>query len=244
MIGETISHYRIVDELGSGGMGVVFKAEDVRLHRFVALKFLPENLCKDRKAVQRFERESRSISSLNHPNICTIYEVEEHQTQPVIVMELLQGENLKDRIRKGPIPTTEVIDLGIQVADALEAAHIKGIIHRDIKPANIFIVGQNRVKVLDFGLAKTLSAMAAVEDECEGESLTMEGVVLGTSSYISPEQVRGEDLDGRSDLFSFGVVLYELGTGKRRAFPSLFGCQCAISSNNQAAWIVVLTVPA
>ena len=213
-IGETISHYRIVAELGSGGMGVVYKAEDVRLQRFVALKFLPENLCKDRKAVQRFEREARSASSLNHPNICTIYEVEEHETQPVIVMELLHGENLKDRIRKGPLPTDEVIDLGTQIADALEAAHIKGIIHRDIKPANIFVVGQNWVKVLDFGLAKALSNVGA-EDQREEESLTMEGAVLGTSSYMSPEQVRGEDLDGRSDLFSLGVVLYELTTGKR-----------------------------
>jgi serine/threonine protein kinase/Tol biopolymer transport system component len=215
MIGETISHYRIVGELGSGGMGVVYKAEDIRLHRFVALKFLPENLCKDRRSVQRFEREARSASSLNHPNICTIYEVEEHETQPVIVMEWLQGENLKDRIRKRPLPTDEVIDLGIQIADALEAAHIKGIIHRDIKPANIFVIGENRVKVLDFGLAKALSNVAAAEDEGEEESLTMEGAVLGTSSYMSPEQVRGEELDGRSDLFSLGVVLYELATGKR-----------------------------
>jgi predicted ATPase/serine/threonine protein kinase len=211
VLGRTISHYRVLGKLGSGGMGVVYEAEDLRLGRRVALKFLPESLAHDERTLQRFEREARVASSLNHPNICTIYEVEEHDHQPVIVMELLEGKSLKERIREGPISIEELLDFGIQASDALEAAHAKGIIHRDIKPGNIFIIGQVRVKILDFGLAK----VTPVEDESEEESLTLAGVIPGTTSYMSPEQVRGEEIDARSDLFSLGVVLYEMATGQR-----------------------------
>jgi predicted ATPase len=214
VLGRTISHYRVLGKLGSGGMGVVYEAEDLRLGRRVALKFLPESLAHDERTLQRFEREARVASSLNHPNICTIYEVEEYDHQPVIVMELLEGKSLRDRIREGPISTSELLDFGIQASDALEAAHAKGIIHRDIKPANIFIIGQGRVKILDFGLAKVRPSHLA-EDESEEEPLTLDGIIPGTTSYMSPEQVRGEEIDARSDLFSLGVVLYEMATGKR-----------------------------
>jgi predicted ATPase/serine/threonine protein kinase len=214
VLGQTISHYRVLRKLGSGGMGVVYEAEDIRLGRRVALKFLPEDLAHDKRALQRFEREARAASSLNHPNICTIYEVEEHDHQPVIVMELLEGESLRQRIREGPISTAELLDFGIQISDALEAAHAKGIIHRDIKPGNMFIVGGERIKVLDFGLAKVLDPHVA-EGQSEEESLTLDGVIPGTTSYMSPEQVRGEEIDERSDLFSLGVVLYEMATGQR-----------------------------
>jgi len=214
MIGQTISHYRIVGKLGSGGMGVVYEAEDIRLGRRVALKFLPENLVRNQRALQRFEREARAASSLNHPNICTIYEVEEHDRQPVIVMELLEGESLKQRIHEGPISTEDLLDFGIQASDALEAAHAKGIIHRDIKPGNIFVIGHSRVKVLDFGLAKVRPSHDA-EALPEEESITVEGIIPGTTAYMSPEQVRGEEIDTRSDLFSLGVVLYEMATGHR-----------------------------
>ncbi len=211
--GQLISHYRVLSKLGSGGMGVVYEAEDVRLGRRVALKLLPENLARDHKALERFEREARAASSLNHPSICTIYEVEEHAQQPVIVMERLEGESLKDRIRTGPLPLEDVLEFGIQTSDALGAAHQKNIIHRDIKPANIFIVAGGRVKILDFGLAKVIST--PTHEEPGADSLTAEGVIPGTTAYMSPEQVKGEDLDGRSDLFSLGVVLYEMATGKR-----------------------------
>ncbi len=214
MIGQTISHYRILRKLGSGGMGVVYEAEDIRLHRHVAVKFLPESLATDHKALQRFEREAHAASALNHPNICTIYEVEEHNRQPVIVMELLEGESLKDSIRRGPISTDEVFEFGIQSCEALEGAHSKGIIHRDIKPGNIFIVSGRRVKILDFGLAKMIPSHLP-ENEVDEESLTAEGVIPGTTAYMSPEQVRGEEIDARTDLFSLGVVLYEMATGKR-----------------------------
>jgi len=214
LIGQTISHYRILRELGSGGMGVVYEAEDIRLGRRVALKFLPENLRPEERTLQRFEREARTASSINHPSICTIYEVEEHNLQPVIVMELLEGESLKERIRRGPLRNNELLDLGIQTADALEAAHIKGMIHRDIKPGNIFVIAPGRAKILDFGLAKMMSTVAAA-DQNEDESLTAEGVIPGTTPYMSPEQVKGEEIDGRSDLFSLGVVLYEMATGVR-----------------------------
>jgi predicted ATPase/serine/threonine protein kinase len=211
VLGRTISHYRVLGKLGSGGMGVVYEAEDMRLGRRVALKFLPGSLAHDERTLQRFEREARVASSLNHPNICTIYGVEEYDHQPVIVMELLEGKSLKERIREGPISADELLNFGIQASDALEAAHAKGIIHRDVKPGNIFIIGHVRVKILDFGLAK----VGLVEDQSEEESLTLAGVIPGTTSYMSPEQVRGEEIDARSDLFSLGVVLYEMATGQR-----------------------------
>jgi predicted ATPase/serine/threonine protein kinase len=214
VLGQTISHYRVMRKLGSGGMGVVYEAEDIRLGRRVALKLLPASLAHDKRTLQRFEREARVASSLNHPNICTIYEVEEHDHQPVIVMELLEGESLKQRVREGPISTAELLDFGIQASDALEAAHAKGIIHRDVKPGNMFIVGRGRMKILDFGLAKVCGVRGA-EDQSEEESLTLDGVIPGTTSYMSPEQVRGEEIDSRSDLFSLGVVLYEMATGQR-----------------------------
>jgi hypothetical protein len=213
-IGQTISHYRVIGKLGAGGMGVVYEAEDIRLNRRVALKFLPENLAHDSKALQRFKREAYAASSLNHASICTIYEVEEHDGQPVIVMELLEGESLKERIRNGPLSSDELLDLGIQTSDALAAAHAKGIIHRDIKPANIFVASSERVKILDFGLAKAVPGHRP-EIEPDEESLTVEGVIPGTTAYMSPEQIRGEEIDARSDLFSLGVVLYEAATGKR-----------------------------
>jgi predicted ATPase/serine/threonine protein kinase len=214
LLGQTISHYRVMGKLGSGGMGVVYEAEDIRLGRRVALKFLPESLGHDECTLQRFEREARVASSLNHPNICTIYEVEEYDHQPVIVMELLEGESLKQRIREKPISTDEVLDFGIQVSDALKAAHAKGIIHRDIKPENIFVIGGTRVKILDFGLAKAPPAPVA-DNQLTHESLTLDGTIMGTTSYMSPEQVRGDEIDSRSDLFSLGVVLYEMATGQR-----------------------------
>jgi predicted ATPase/serine/threonine protein kinase len=214
LVGQTVAHYEVLRRLGSGGMGVVYEAKDIRLGRRVALKLLPEKLIGDERALRRFAREARAASSLNHPNICTIYEVEEHDHQPVIVMELLEGVSLNQRIREGPISTDELVDFGIQACDALEAAHAKGIIHRDIKPGNMFIVGHRQMKILDFGLAKVCGPYV-LEDQPEEEPLTLDGVIPGTTSYMSPEQVRGEEIDARSDLFSFGVVLYEMATGRR-----------------------------
>jgi len=214
LIGQIISHYRLIGKVSSGGMGAVYEAEDIRLGRRVALKFLPAHLARDQRALQRFEREAHAASSLNHPSICTLYEVEEHDSQPVIVMELLQGESLQERLRKGSLSSDELLDIGIQTSEGLEAAHTKGIIHRDIKPGNIFIVGAGRVKILDFGLAKVVAGDVP-EDESEEDSLTEEGTIPGTTSYMSPEQVRGEEVDARSDLFSLGVVLYEMATGHR-----------------------------
>ena len=207
-----LAHYRIIRKLGGGGMGVVYEAEDIRLSRRVALKLLPDTLLGDAKAAQRFLREARAASSLNHPNICTIYEVEEHEGRPFIVMELLEGQDLKGRISSGLLPQTDVLDIGSQIADGLDAAHSSGIVHRDVKPANVFITARGQVKILDFGLAKYIEHARERDATLE---LTGAGVIPGTTVYMSPEQVRCEELDGRSDLFSLGVVLYEMATGKK-----------------------------
>ncbi|MFB3813111.1 MAG: protein kinase [Terriglobales bacterium] len=253
MIGQTISHYRILRRLGGGGMGIVFEAEDLRLGRRVALKFLPDRLCGDPSALERFQREARATSLLNHPNICTIYDIEDYEDRPFIVMELLEGESLKDRIEAvtrqgidggpGHVPNDQLLDIAVQVADGLDAAHSQGIIHRDIKPANIFMTRRGQAKILDFGLAKLTSQLACApeppvhkkervgasagrvdadlssdtsnNEAGDGSGLTAAGSIPGTTAYMSPEQVRGDELDARSDLFSFGVVLYEAATGRK-----------------------------
>jgi len=217
MIGQTVSHYRILGKLGGGGMGVVYEAEDLKLGRHVALKFIPENLAGDPKSLERFTREARAASLLNHPNICTIHGIEDNGGHPFIVMEKLEGESLKQCISGKPVETERLLDISIQVADALAASHAKGIVHRDIKPANIFLCPSGQVKVLDFGLAKLLHNVGTDSDHAlaADNSLTAVGVIPGTAVYMSPEQARSEEIDFRSDLFSFGVVMYEMATGKK-----------------------------
>jgi serine/threonine protein kinase len=242
LIGQRVSHYRVLSLLGGGGMGLVYEAEDLKLDRLVALKFLPEEMASDSRAIQRFEREAKAASALNHPNICTIHGVEEHGTQPFIVMEFLEGESLRELISRyaspdgkgsSPMPLDRNLEIAIQIAEGLKAAHEKGIIHRDIKPANVFVTTRGQVKILDFGLAKVAQTASETGsdpdrtvDHSEADAVprpevpvdhlvTRTGITMGTAAYMSPEQVRGEKLDARTDLFSFGLVLFEMTTGQR-----------------------------